>query len=112
MFTFEIPFTEAHAVSLHGVRRSRYTAARLRELARVAAKLRRVGWSVWFTVTGLGFEPPVDMRPGEDEREDEDFYRYEERVEEGLARLGIEEDFSPFASKTAAELPTCWLRPF
>jgi hypothetical protein len=103
----EFRLTEPHALRLHGARRARYTAARFRRLAAIAAKLCRAGWPVWSTMTGLAFEAPGTGPDWAFEDEDE----WEEQldlVDCRLADLGIDEEFDPDPGKTVDKLPDGW----
>ena len=53
---FEFLFTAPCAAHFEGIQRSRYTARRLKKLARIAATLQRPGWPTWMTISGLAFE--------------------------------------------------------
>jgi hypothetical protein len=99
---FEFSLTEPHALSTDGAKRSRYTIARLKKLAAIAAKLERAGWPVWITMTGLAFEPL-----GIDRENKEDTYWEElpDRVADQLAALGVYEEFNDWAGKTVDQMP-------
>jgi hypothetical protein len=95
---FEFPMVGRNAP---GEKRSWYTVARLRRLSGLATKLRRAGWDVWLTMTGLAFTPP-DMT---DDIVDEIGHDGAEEVAaEMLADLGVEEDFYIGPGRTIDEL--------
>jgi hypothetical protein len=72
--------------------------ARLQQLLDIATRLEKAGWRMWFTLTGLAFEPP-DEELGDTCEELDDTW-----VAERLKGLGIDEEFSPFLGRTLDEV--------
>jgi hypothetical protein len=97
---FEFPFSLPDAIDADKEGLAPYVVCRLRKLLAIAKTLRKAGWPLWFTLTGVAFQPPgVDM---EDYFEDVEFA--EECAAQELAELGIFEEIDPYPSKTLGEL--------
>ncbi len=100
---FSFPITEPHAASYKHQQKSRYFVRRLKRLAAIGAKLRKAWWPIWFSETGLAFQPPgVEWGSYDSE--------LNARVTKLLADIGVEEAFSgPSRGETLhKQVPIQW----